>query len=342
MATKYEKNVYLAMLAEQCSRYKEMVQFLEDMVKQRDKDLNSDERNLLSIAYKNSISGGRSAVRTIMAYEAKEKKKENSTFLPYITEYKKQVEDELTKLCQGVLKTTDEQLLKKAEDDEAKVFYIKMKGDYNRYIAEYAEGDLKKQVSDDALKAYDEATEIAKTLPVLNPIGLGLALNFSVFYYEVINDHKKAIEIAKAAVEKADKELPNIDEDADENRDTVSIYNLLKENLDMWVSEEEGDLKKQVSDDALKAYDEATEIAKTLPVLNPIALGLALNFSVFYYEVINDHKKAIEIAKAAVEKADKELPNIDEDADENRDTVSIYNLLKENLDMWVSEEEGDQ
>ena len=211
MSVKYEKNVYLAMLAEQCSRYKEMVQFLEDMVKQRDKDLNSDERNLLSIAYKNSISGGRSAVRTIMAYEAKEKKKENSTFLPYITEYKKQVEDELTK------------------------------GDYNRYIAEYAEGDLKKQVSDDALKAYDEATEIAKSLPVLNPIALGLALNFSVFYYEVINDHKKAIEIAKAAVEKADKELPNIDEDADENRDTVSIYNLLKENLDMWVSEEEGD-----------------------------------------------------------------------------------------------------
>ena len=214
MSVKYEKNVYLAMLAEQCSRYKEMVQFLEDMVKQRDKDLNSDERNLLSIAYKNSISGGRSAVRTIMAYEAKEKKKENSTF---------------------------DQLLKKAEDDEAKVFYIKMKGDYNRYIAEYAEGDLKKQVSDDALKAYDEATEIAKSLPVLNPIALGLALNFSVFYYEVINDHKKAIEIAKAAVEKADKELPNIDEDADENRDTVSIYNLLKENLDMWVSEEEGD-----------------------------------------------------------------------------------------------------
>ena len=143
MSGKYEKNVYLAMLAEQCSRYKEMVQFLEDMVKQRDKDLNSDERNLLSIAYKNSISGGRSAVRTIMAYEAKEKKKENSTFLPYITEYKKQVEDELTKLCQGVLKTTDDQLLKKAEDDEAKVFYIKMKGDYNRYIAEYAEVDLK-------------------------------------------------------------------------------------------------------------------------------------------------------------------------------------------------------
>ena len=39
------------------------------------------------------------------------------------------------------------------------------------------------------------------------------------------------------------------------------------------------------------------------------------------------------------EDAEKELPNIDEDADENRDTVSIFNLLKENLDMWTSEEE---
>ena len=239
MSIKYEKNVYLAMLAEQCNRFNEMVSFLEDMLKSRDKDLNSDERNLLSIAYKNSISGLRSALRTIMAYENKEKKKENSTFLPYIQEYRKKVEDELTKTCKNVLKVIDEDLLKKAEDDEAKVFYVKMKGDYNRYIAEYAEGDLKKQVSDDALKSYNDASETAKSLPVLNPIALGLALNFSVFYYEVMNDHQKAIEIASQSLDKANKELPNIDEDADDNRDTVSIVNLLKENLDMWKSEEE-------------------------------------------------------------------------------------------------------
>ena len=238
-STKYEKNVYLAMLAEQCSRFNEMVSFLEDMLKQRDKDLNSDERNLLSIAYKNSISGLRSALRTIMAYENKEKKKENSTFLPYIQEYRKKVEDELTKTCKNVLKVIDDELLKKAEDDEAKVFYIKMKGDYNRYIAEYAENELKKEVTEDALKSYNEATTIAKNLKVLNSIALGLALNFSVFYYEVMNDHDKAIQIASEALDNANKELPNIDEDAEEYRDTVSIVNLLKENLDMWKSEEE-------------------------------------------------------------------------------------------------------
>ena len=237
MSAKYEKNIYLAMLAEQCNRFEEMVEFLEEMLKSRDKDLNGDERNLLSIAYKNSVSSRRTALRTIMAYETKEKKKDSSNFLPYIQEYRKKVEDELTKKCQNVIKSIDTQLLKKAEDDEAKVFYIKMKGDYNRYIAEYAGDDLKAKVAEDALNAYNDASSIAKNLPVLNPIALGLALNFSVFYYEVKNDHDTACKIASEAIDKADKELPNIDEDAEENRDTVSIVNLLKENLEMWKSE---------------------------------------------------------------------------------------------------------
>ena len=236
-SSKYEKNVYLAMLAEQCNRFEEMVEFLEEMLKTRDKDLSSDERNLLSIAYKNSVSSRRTAIRTIVAYESKEKKKETSAFLPFIQEYRKKVEDELTKQCKSILSMIDSTLLKKAEEDEAKVFYIKMKGDYNRYMAEYAEGDLKSQVSDDALAAYREASEKAKTLQVLNPISLGLALNFSVFYYEVMNDHETACKIADEALTNANKDLPNIDEDAEENRDAISIINLLKENLDMWKSE---------------------------------------------------------------------------------------------------------
>ena len=81
--------------------------------------------------------------------------KENSPYLPYIIEYKQQLQDELTKLCLGVIKIIDEQLLKKSEDDDAKLFYLKMKADYNRYIAEFAEGDLKKQASDDAKNAFD-------------------------------------------------------------------------------------------------------------------------------------------------------------------------------------------
>ena len=238
--SKYEKNVYIAMLAEQCNRFEEMVEFLEDMLKGRSQDLNSDERNLLSIAYKNSVTSKRTALRTVMAYELKEKKKENSNFLPFIQEYRNKIEDELTATCKGVLQSIDNNLLPKAADEEAKVFYHKMKGDYNRYIAEYAQADLKEKVGQDAAESYRMATESAKQLSPIHPIGLGLALNYSVFYYEVLNNHEKACEIAKETLDTAQKELPKVeDEDNDECRDAISIINLLRENLEMWKIEAE-------------------------------------------------------------------------------------------------------
>ena len=209
------------------------------MLKGRDKDLNSDERNLLSIAYKNSLTSRRTALRTVIAYETKEKKKDNSPFLSYIQEYRKKIEDELTKMCNNVLSTIDSHLIKRAEDAEAKVFYLKMKGDYNRYIAEYAQGDLKDKVSKFALDSYGSASADAKNLPAIHPISLGLALNFSVFYYEVMGDHEKACTIAKDVLDVANKEMANV-EDPEENenhRDALSIINLLRENLDMWKME---------------------------------------------------------------------------------------------------------
>ena len=221
------------MLAEQCDKYEEMVEFLEEEFKKREIDISPDERNLLSIAYKNNINNTRSALRTIMAYESKEKKKENSSFLPYILFYKKEISNKLLDQYQRTIKFVEDYLINKAKDNEAIVFYKKMIGDYNRYIAE-SDFIIKNQATNNALKYYEEAKEKAEELPILNPIKLGLYINLSVFYYDIINDHKKAIDITKSIIEEAEKELPYIDEDADENRDTISIYNLLKENLEDW------------------------------------------------------------------------------------------------------------
>ena len=145
-------------------------------------------------------------------------------------------------MCNNVLNTIDNNLLKRAEDAEAKVFYLKMKGDYNRYIAEYAQGELKDKVSQAALDAYALATKDAKELSPINPISLGLALNFSVFYYEVMGDHEKACKIAKDTLDLANKEMASV-EDPEENEnywDALSIINLLRENLDMWKMEDDG------------------------------------------------------------------------------------------------------
>jgi 14-3-3 protein epsilon len=234
MADRYEKQVYLAMLAEQCSRFEDMMEFLEEMVKGKKEDLTSDERNLLSIAYKNTISLRRQAIRTLMAYELKEKKREESLYLPYIVEYKNKVEKELEALCIKIISNIDTYLIPKASDGEAKVFYHKMKADYYRYIAENVDGEAKTKYSNLSNKSYEEATASAKELNISNPIRLGLALNYSVFYYEVFNDHSKACDIARETLDLAKKELAGVDEDDEEYKDAYSIINLLQENLSMW------------------------------------------------------------------------------------------------------------
>lgn len=239
MSERYEKQVYLAMLAEQCSRFEDMTDFLEEMVKSKKEDLSSDERNLLSIAYKNTISLRRQAVRTLLAYEMKEKKKEESAYLPYIIEYKGRIENELAELCQKIVNNIDTYLIPKATEPEAQVFYHKMKADYYRYIAENVEGEQKKAFADSSLKSYNEATEAAKALSIANPIRLGLALNFSVFHYEVLGSQDTACQIAKETLDLAKKELANVDEDDEEHRDAFSIINLLQENLNMWTVDAE-------------------------------------------------------------------------------------------------------
>ena len=128
-------------------------------------------------------------------------------------------------------------VLNKDTESEAKAFFVKMVGDYYRYIAENAKDAKLEEVKQKALKAYEDANGI--TLPPCNPIKLGLALNFSVFHYEVMKNHKQACDIADKSLQEA---LDKIDElEEDDFRDAKSIIELLKENLTLWKEEEEGD-----------------------------------------------------------------------------------------------------
>ena len=78
------------------------------------------------------------------------------------------------------------------------------KGDYHRYLAEFAMSDQRKTSADKSLEAYQSATEIAATeLAPTHPIRLGLALNFSVFYYEILNSPDKACQMAKTSFDEA-------------------------------------------------------------------------------------------------------------------------------------------
>ena len=83
----------------------------------------------------------------------------------------------------------------------------------------------------------------------------------------------------------------------------------------------------------------ATDIAKNLPTTHPIRLGLALNFSVFYYEIMNDHEKACSLAKTAFDDAIAELDNLQED--NYKDSTLIMQLLRDNLTLWTSDTQDE-
>jgi len=133
-----------------------------------------------------------------------------------------------------------------ADKDESKVFYLKMKGDYYRYLSEVAKEPERTATVKSSEEAYNEAMTIAqKTMSSTHPIRLGLALNFSVFYYEIMNEGTEACKLAKEAFDEAIAKLDDIHQDT--YKDSTLIMQLLRDNLTLWTAEigreteEEGD-----------------------------------------------------------------------------------------------------
>jgi len=238
-----EDYVYQAKLAEQAERYDEMVDSMKK-VACLDCELSVEERNLLSVAYKNVIGARRASWRIISSLEQKDDKSEDKKNIS--KQYRCQIEKELKDICNDVLDIIDKHLIPAATAGESKVFYYKMKGDYHRYLAEFATGNDRKEAAENSLVAYKAASDISMTeLPPTHPIRLGLALNFSVFYYEILNSPDRACRLAKAAFDDAIAELDTLSEES--YKDSTLIMQLLRDNLTLWTSDMQGEATDEQS-----------------------------------------------------------------------------------------------
>lgn len=240
--------VYDARLAEQAERYEDMVNYMKQVARAK-KELSVEERNLLSVAYKNVIGARRASWRVLSSIEQKEAEKagqgDSESKVDRILEYKKRVESELDSVCEEILTIIEENLINTAETAESKVFYHKMSGDYHRYLAEFKVKEERDAAAGDAKNAYLKAQKAAEEeetgLPPTHPIRLGLALNLSVFYYEILNLQDEACELAKKAFDSAIAELDQLQEDS--YKDATLIMQLLRDNLTLWTSD--GEEKEQ-------------------------------------------------------------------------------------------------
>ncbi|XP_065024646.1 14-3-3 protein 9-like isoform X3 [Musa acuminata AAA Group] len=237
MASQKEREnfVYIAKLAEQAERYDEMVDAMKKVAK-LDVELTVEERNLLSVGYKNVVGARRASWRILSSIEQKEESRGNEHHVKNIKEYRQKVELELSNICTDIVTLIDEHLIPSSSAGESSVFYYKMKADYYRYLAEFKAGNERKEVAEQSLAAYQAATSTAEAdLAPTHPIRLGLALNFSVFYYEIMNSPERACHLAKQAFDEAISELDTLSEES--YKDSTLIMQLLRDNLTLWTSD---------------------------------------------------------------------------------------------------------
>merc|ERR1719305_2227221 len=118
--TSTEENIFLARVAEQAERFEDKVDFLSKVLDEKGGDVTADERNLLSVAFKNLISSKRAACRTITAIEQNPK---YSKFNSALLAYKGKIEQQLTGDCQKIIDMINSRVLAGTCSDEAKAFF---------------------------------------------------------------------------------------------------------------------------------------------------------------------------------------------------------------------------
>jgi len=234
-----EKMVDLVRVAETAERYDDMCKFVRKLVEMKSaegKDLDVDERNLLSVAYKNVVGSKRASWRTLSGGfdDADEE---------LLEQYKKLVEDELEAICKEVLALLTDHLCKnvKGNGDETEVFYLKMCGDYYRYLSEFRSDE---EIKAKAEEFYKKAMDVAEAnLNETHPTRLGLALNFSVCYYEILKKPEKACDLAKKSFDAAIEKLDTLNDAS--YKDSTLIMQLLRDNLTLWTSNNDDDAPDQ-------------------------------------------------------------------------------------------------
>merc|ERR1712166_167133 len=84
-----------------------MVEYMKKVAQASVEDLSLEERNLLSVAYKNVVGARRASLRIIGSIQNKEEQKGDSEKVNLISAYKGKVEAELNSICNDILGLLD-------------------------------------------------------------------------------------------------------------------------------------------------------------------------------------------------------------------------------------------
>ncbi|KAL9312124.1 putative 14-3-3 protein [Arabidopsis thaliana] len=234
MENEREKLIYLAKLGCQAGRYDDVMKSMRKVC-ELDIELSEEERDLLTTGYKNVMEAKRVSLRVISSIEKMEDSKGNDQNVKLIKGQQEMVKYEFFNVCNDILSLliliSYHQLLLMSNQ----LSFLTEKGDYFRYMAEFGSDAERKENADNSLDAYKVAMEMAEnSLAPTNMVRLGLALNFSIFNYEIHKSIESACKLVKKAYDEAITELDGLDKNICE--ESMYIIEMLKYNLSTWTS----------------------------------------------------------------------------------------------------------
>jgi len=232
------KEVFLARLAFAAGRFRDMLEHML-AVASLSEELSLEERNLLSVACRSNADSIRSSLNSIQSFtdfdapDLQSDPPSPAMQWCYVAEYRSHVLAELCRTCGTIIATLDNMLIPQASTAEARVFYLTMKADNNSYSAEFLEGVAREQTIQWARQAYEEALDLAhNSMLVTHPVRLSVALNYSVFMYELLEQHHDAYIMAREARRLAVDALGGVAETS--KTDTEQLLLRLEANIDRW------------------------------------------------------------------------------------------------------------
>lgn len=201
---------------------------VEKLAQLRDIKLTPEDEATVSVVTKGRIDQLRRARRIIEVVEEREENKGKVNRVIALRGFKSKIEEELANLLNQFISSIDNAFLVNPTSEPARILFLKMKADYCRYLAE-----IKRMKVQDVQQAYVTAYDAAmSSLGPAHPLRTGIALNYSVFHYEILDNKDAAIQIAKIAYEngiQAAKSLPD-----EERDDALEVINLISTNLKNW------------------------------------------------------------------------------------------------------------
>lgn len=229
--SKREDLLELIKILDNTNRHKDMLVHMNEVI-DINPELSAEERNLLSVSYKNTIDVIRTNIHSLTL--CLQDSKDHPNTIPYIQNSRLELKEELKKYCNELIQLVDEKLLPVSESDKAaKIFYLKLKGDYCRYMCEALEGEEKDEIAAKAEENYKAAIKLAdEEIQSYSPISLGIYLNYTVFLYETVSRKDEALKLAEEVFA---KNCPNIEQnDESEVNDAKMILTLLEDNINLW------------------------------------------------------------------------------------------------------------